>query len=346
MQYSQLGRTGISVSRCCLGTMTWGSQNDEAQAHQQMDYALERGVNFWDTAEMYASPPTPETQGATERHIGSWLARGGKRDSIVLASKVAGRSPMTWLRDDGSPTRLTRAHIDEAVEKSLKRLNTDYLDLYQLHWPDRSVRIFGGMTYRDYDDDYEGFEAILTALDAHVKAGRIRAVGVSNETAWGVMKFIEVADRLGLPRIASIQNAYSLVNRTFEFGLAEIALREDVGLLAYSPLAQGALTGKYLDGALPAGARKTLYNRMQRYDGPGSQEAIRSYVDLAAANGLKPETLALKFCDSRPFVTATIIGATTMEQLKTDIDAFDLDWTEALDKAVDELHIQRPNPCP
>ncbi|MBI1404738.1 MAG: aldo/keto reductase [Caulobacter sp.] len=346
MQYSQLGRTGISVSRCCLGTMTWGSQNDEAQAHRQMDYALERGVNFWDTAEMYASPPTPETQGATERNIGSWLARGGKRDSIVLASKVAGRSPMTWLRDDGSPTRLTRAHIDEAVEKSLKRLNTDYLDLYQLHWPDRSVRIFGGMTYRDYDADYEGFEAILTALDAHVKAGRIRAVGVSNETAWGVMKFVEAAERLGLPRMASIQNAYSLVNRTFEFGLAEIALREDVGLLAYSPLAQGALTGKYLDGALPAGARKTLYNRMQRYDGPGSQEAIRSYVDLAREQGLAPETLALKFCDSRPFVTATIIGATTMEQLKTDIDAFDLDWTETLDKAVDELHIQRPNPCP
>lgn len=346
MQYSQLGRTGISVSRCCLGTMTWGSQNDEAQAHQQMDYALERGVNFWDTAEMYASPPTPETQGATERHIGSWLKKSGKRDQVVLASKVAGRSPMTWLRDDGSPTRLTKAHIDEAVEKSLKRLNTDYLDLYQLHWPDRSVRIFGGMTYRDYDADYEGFETILESLNTHVKAGRIRAVGVSNETAWGVMKFVEAAERLGLPRMASIQNAYSLVNRTFEFGLAEIALREDVGLLAYSPLAQGALTGKYLDGALPAGARKTLYNRMQRYDGPGSQEAIRSYVDLAKEQGLAPETLALKFCDSRPFVTATIIGATTMEQLKTDIDAFDLDWTEALDKAVDDLHVQRPNPCP
>lgn len=346
MQYSPLGRTGLSVSRCCLGTMTWGSQNDEAQAHAQMDYALERGVNFWDTAEMYASPPTPETQGSTERHLGSWLKNSGKRDQIILASKVAGRSPMSWLRDDGGPTRLTKGQIDEAVEKSLKRLNTDYLDLYQLHWPDRSVRIFGGMTYRDYDDDYEGFEAILTALDAHVKAGRIRAVGVSNETAWGVMKFVEAAERLGLPRMASIQNAYSLVNRTFEYGLAEVAMREDVGLLAYSPLAQGALTGKYLDGALPAGARKTLYNRMQRYDGPGSQEAIRSYVDLAKAHGVAPETLALKFCDSRPFVTSTIIGATTMDQLKTDIDAFDLTWTDSLDKVVDELHVERPNPCP
>jgi len=265
---------------------------------------------------------------------------------VVLASKVAGRSPMTWLRADGSPTRQTKAQIDEAVEASLKRLQTDYIDLYQLHWPDRAVRIFGGMTYQDYGPDYEGFEAILSALDSHVKAGRIRAVGVSNETPWGVMKFIETADRLGLPRVASIQNAYSLVNRVYEYGLAEIGVQEDVGLLPYSPLAQGALTGKYLDGALPAGARKTLYNRMQRYDGPGSQEAIRSYVALAAEHGIDPATLALKFCDSRPFVTSTIIGATSMAQLTTDIDAFDLEWTPALDKAVDALHVERPNPCP
>jgi aryl-alcohol dehydrogenase-like predicted oxidoreductase len=346
MQYSELGRTGLKVSRCCLGTMTWGSQNSEAQAHQQMDYALERGVNFWDTAEMYASPPTPETQGHTERYIGTWLEQSGKRDQVILASKVAGRSPMSWLRDDATPTRQTRAQIDEAVEKSLKRLRTDYLDLYQLHWPDRAVRIFGGMTFQDYGDDYEGFEAILEALGAHVKAGRIRAIGLSNETPWGVMKFVEAADRLGLPRVASIQNAYSLVNRVYEYGLAEIGMREDVGLLAYSPLAQGALTGKYLDGALPAGARKTLYNRMQRYDGPGSQEAIRSYVDLAAAHGVAPETLALKFCDSRPFVTSTIIGATTMDQLKVDIDAFDFEWTDEIGKAVDDLHVARPNPCP
>jgi aryl-alcohol dehydrogenase-like predicted oxidoreductase len=346
MQYSTLGRTGISVSRCCLGTMTWGSQNSEAEAHEQMDYALERGVNFWDTAEMYASPPTPETQGSTERHIGTWFASRKARDRVVLASKVAGRSPMTWLRADGSPTRQTRAQIDAAVEASLKRLQTDYIDLYQLHWPDRAVRIFGGMTYQDYGPDYEGFEAILSALDSHVKAGRIRAVGVSNETPWGVMKFIETADRLGLPRVASIQNAYSLVNRVYEYTLAEIGMREDVGLLPYSPLAQGALTGKYLDGALPPGARKTLYNRMQRYDGPGSQEAIRSYVALAAEHGIDPATLALKFCDSRPFVTSTIIGATSMAQLTTDIDAFDLEWTPALDKAVDALHVERPNPCP
>lgn len=346
MQYSQLGRTGISVSRCCLGTMTWGSQNSEAEAHEQMDYALERGVNFWDTAEMYASPPTPETQGLTETYIGTWFASRKARDKVVLASKVAGRSPMTWLRADGSPTRQTKAQIDEAVEASLKRLQTDYIDLYQLHWPDRAVRIFGGMTYQDYGPDYEGFEAILSALDAHVKAGRIRAIGVSNETPWGVMKFLETADRLGLPRVASIQNAYSLVNRVYEYTLAEIGMREDVGLLPYSPLAQGALTGKYLDGALPPGARKTLYNRMQRYDGPGSQEAIRSYVALAAEHGIDPAAVALKFCDSRPFVTSTIIGATSMAQLATDIDAFDLEWTDELGKAVDALHVERPNPCP
>jgi aryl-alcohol dehydrogenase-like predicted oxidoreductase len=346
MQYSQLGRTGISVSRCCLGTMTWGSQNSEAEAHEQMDYALERGVNFWDTAEMYSSPPTPDTQGSTERHIGTWFAKSGKRDKVVLASKVAGRSPMSWLRDDGSPTRQTAAQIDEAVEKSLKRLQTDYIDLYQLHWPDRAVRIFGGMTWQPYGPDHEGFEAILTALDKHVKAGRIRAIGVSNETPYGVMKFIEASDRLGLPRVASIQNAYSLVNRVYEYGLAEIGVQEDVGLLPYSPLAQGALTGKYLDGALPAGSRKMLYNRMQRYDGPGSQEAIRSYVALAAQHGIDPATLALKFCDSRSFVTSTIIGATTMAQLTTAIDAFDLEWTAELEKAVDALHVERPNPCP
>ena len=350
MNYSELGRTGLKVSRCCLGTMTWGSQNTEDEAHAQMDYALERGVNFWDTAEMYSSPPTPETQGNTERYIGSWLKKTGKRDQIVLASKVAGRGSafggLTWLRQDGTSTRHTRVQIDEAVGNSLKRLNTDYLDLYQLHWPDRAVRVFGGQTYKDYDQDYETFGNILEALDAHVKKGTIRALGVSNEFPWGVMKFLEESTSRGLPRIASIQNAYHLANRTFEFGLAEIALREDVGLLAYSPLAQGALTGKYFDGALPAGSRKALYNRMQRYEGPGAEFALRAYVDLARAQGLDPAALALKFCDARPFVTATIIGATSMAQLKTNIDAFDLDWTEELEKAVNAIHAAQPNPCP
>ena len=346
MRYSELGRTGLQVSRVCLGTMTWGSQNSEAEAHAQMDYALERGINFWDTAEMYASPPTPETQGSTERYIGSWFAKSGKRDQVVLASKVAGRSPMAWTRDNDPITRQTRAQIDEAVEKSLKRLQTDYIDLYQLHWPDRAIRVFGGMTFHDYAQDFEPFEAILEALDAHVKKGNIRHVGVSNESPWGVMRFVAEAEKRGLPRIASIQNAYHLVNRTFEYGLAEIALREQVGLLAYSPLAQGFLTGKYQKGALPAGSRKALYNRGQRYEGPGADRAIQGYLDLAAAQGISPVQLALKFVDTRPWTTSTIIGATTMAQLKDDIDAFDLDWSEALEAAVDALHVQQPNPCP
>ncbi len=350
MEYSELGRTGVKVSRCCLGTMTWGSQNSQDEAHAQMDYALERGVNFWDTAEMYSSPPNPETQGNTERHIGAWLKKTGKRDQIILASKVAGRGSafggLTWMRADGSPTRHTRAQIDEAVENSLKRLNTDYLDLYQLHWPDRPVRVFGGQTFKDYEQDYETFGDILDALDAHVKKGTLRAIGVSNEFPWGVMRFLAESETRGLPRIASIQNAYHLANRTFEYGLAEIALREQVGLLAYSPLAQGALTGKYLDGKLPEGSRKALYNRMQRYEGPGAETAIRAYVDLASQMDLDPAQLALKFCDTRPFVTATIIGATSMDQLKTAIDAFDLAWTEDLEKAVNAIHAAQPNPCP
>lgn len=350
MDYVELGRTGIQVSRCCLGTMTWGSQNSEEEAHAQMDYALGRGVTFWDTAEMYASPPTAETQGRTERYIGSWLAKTGRRKDIVLASKVAGRGSafggLPWMRADGASTRQTKAQIDEAVEGSLKRLQTDYLDLYQLHWPDRAVRVFGGQTYKDYDDDYERFGDILEALDVHVKKGSIRALGVSNEFPWGVMKFLAESEGRGLPRIASIQNAYHLANRVFEYGLAEIAMREQVGLLAYSPLAQGQLTGKYLGGNLPEGSRKALYNRMQRYEGPGAIEAFTAYVDLARQNGLDPAQLALKFVDARPFVTATIIGATSMEQLKTDIDAFDVEWTEELEKAVNAIHAARPNPCP
>lgn len=350
MDYVELGRTGIQVSRCCLGTMTWGSQNSEAEAHEQMDYALEQGVTFWDTAEMYSSPPNPETQGNTERYIGSWLEKTGRRQEIVLASKVAGRGAafggLAWMRPDGGPTRQTRAQIDYAVEQSLKRLRTDYLDLYQLHWPDRPVRVFGGQTFKDYEQDFEAFGDILEALDAHVKKGTIRSIGVSNEFPWGVMRFLAESETRGLPRIASIQNAYHLANRTFEYGLAEIAMREQVGLLAYSPLAQGQLTGKYLDGKLPEGSRKALYNRMQRYEGPGAEPAIRGYVDLAAHFGLDPAQLALKFCDTRQFVTATIIGATSMDQLKTDIAAFDLTWTEEMEKAVNALHALQPNPCP
>lgn len=346
MQYSDLGRTGLSVSRVCLGTMTWGRQNTEAEGFAQMDYALERGVNFFDTAEMYPTPPNAETQGRTEEIIGAWFKARRTRDKVILATKVAGRSGMTWYRDDGSPTRVTGAQIDEAVEKSLRRLGTDVIDLYQIHWPDRDVHRWGTLTHVEYDDDFIGFAETLQHLDRHVRKGSIRHLGVSNETAWGVMRFLEASERLGLPRMASIQNAYSLVNRTFELGLSEIALHEQVGLLPYSPVAQGYLTGKYRGGALPAGTRKALYDRLQRYEKVGAEGAINSYLDLAVERGVSPTALALRFCDTRPFVTSTIIGASTVEQLAEDIDAFDLPWDAELEAAVDRLHNRQPNPCP
>ena len=348
MQYSELGRTGVRVSRACLGTMTWGQQNSEAEGHAQMELALERGINFFDTAEMYAVPPKPETQGSTERIIGSWFAADpSRRDKVVLATKAAGRGPMSWLRDAGGTVRQTREQLDEAIGKSLKRLRTDYIDLYQLHWPDRPLQTFGGTHFEDRGvADSEPFETILESLARHVEAGRIRYVGVSNETAWGVMRFVAESEKRGLPRMASIQNAYNLVNRTFETGLTEVALRENVGLLAYSPLAQGYLTGKYRGGALPEGARKTLFNRLQRYEGPGADRAINSYLDLAAERGIAPEALAIKFCDTRPFVTSTILGATSVAQLEADLAGFDLPWDDALETAVNRLHAEQPNPCP
>lgn len=353
MQFRELGRTGVNVSAVCLGTMTFGDQTPEADAFAQMDLALERGVNFFDTAEMYASPPKAETQGATERIIGAWFnSRPGARQKVVLASKVAGRTrDMLWLRPealrDGGQVRVTPAQIDYAVEQSLKRLQTDYIDLYQVHWPDRMFRGFGFQTYKDYPQDFVAFEMTLEALARHVKRGTIRVIGVSNESPWGAMRYLAEAEKHGLPRLASIQNAYNLVNRRFETGgLAEIALREQVGLLAYSPLAQGCLTGKYLGGALPAGARKTLYNRLQRYQGPGAEEAIAAYVALARELGVTPVQLAHKFVDTRPWTTSSIIGASNVRQLAEDLDAFDLVWTDEMEMRVNAIHAAHPDPCP
>jgi aryl-alcohol dehydrogenase-like predicted oxidoreductase len=352
MQFRKLGRSGIDVSAICLGTMTFGAQTPEDDAFAQMDLALERGVNFFDTAEMYASPPTAETQGATERIIGRWFKQSGKRAKVVLASKVAGRTrDMLWLRpeerrDDGQ-VRLTRKQIDYALEQSLKRLQTDYIDLYQTHWPDRLYRGFGFQYYRDYKEDFIAFEETLEALARHVEKGTIRAIGVSNESPWGVMRYLVEAEKRGWPRIASIQNAYNLVNRRFETGgLAEIALREQVGLLAYSPLAQGCLTGKYLGGALPAGARKTLYNRLQRYEGPGAETALGAYVALAREFGVTPVQLALKFVATRPWTTSAIIGASNVLQLDEDLAAFDVTWTAEMEDRVNALQTMHPDPCP
>lgn len=342
-----LGRTGLKVTSCCLGTMTWGTQNTEAEGHAQMDYALDRGVNFWDTAEMYSVPPSPETQGNTERIIGTWFAKNGRRDEVLLASKISGLSPMVWTRDgDVKLTRQNKAQIDEAVEKSLKRLQTDYIDLYQLHWPDRPVGLFGAkVDPKSYEHAYEPFEDILDHLNRHIEAGRIRHIGVSNETPFGVMRFLAESEARGLPRMASIQNVYNLVTRGFENGLEEVAIREDIGLLAYSPLAQGYLTGKYRDGALPEGSRKQLFDRLQRYEGPGAEDAINANIDLAAKFGADPAQFAIRFCDTREFTTSTIIGATNMEQLAICIDAFELEWTEEMETEVQRLNAVHRSPA-
>ena len=346
MKMRPLGRTGIEVSICCLGTMTYGQQNTEAEGFEQMDYALANGINFFDTAELYAIPPKPETQGATERIIGNWFKARANRNKVILATKIAGRSPMGWCRDGLSETRVNAEQIDYAIEKSLQRLQTDYIDLYQIHWPDRPVNMFGSFIYQHSDVEFNAFEDTLAALEKHVKKGNIRYIGVSNETPWGVMKYINTSEAKGLPRIASIQNAYNLVNRQFETGLSEIAHRESVGLLAYSPLAQGALTGKYLHGARPEGARLTLFNRGERYETPSAEAMLEKYVNLAKENGILPSHLGLRFAAERDFMTSVIIGATKMEQLKENIAAFEMPWNNELEKEIFKLHKSCPNPCP
>jgi aryl-alcohol dehydrogenase-like predicted oxidoreductase len=353
MDYRQLGRTDLKVSAICLGTMTWGQQNTEAEGHAQMDYALAQGINFFDTAELYSIPPTPETQGSTEKIIGTWFRARGSRDKVVLATKAVGRSDaMTWFRADGAAPRITRRHLVEAVDNSLKRLQTDYIDLYQLHFPERAVpwgsnpTRFTASSYKPFDDEAP-IESQLEALQELVSAGKIRHVGLSNESAWGTMRFLMASEIKGLPRVQSIQNAYSLLNRTFEVALAEVQLREQVGLLAYSPLAQGYLTGKYLDGAKPAGARSTLFNRGQRYETPGSEAAIRDYLALAQDIGVDPAALANAFVTSRSFVTSNIIGATSMEQLRVCIEGSQkVAMTPELEARINAIHQLRGNPCP
>ncbi|HEY8566061.1 MAG TPA: NADP(H)-dependent aldo-keto reductase [Beijerinckiaceae bacterium] len=347
METRPLGRTGLNVSLLCLGTMTYGQQNTEAEGHAQMDYALDQGINFFDTAELYSIPPNPETTGSTERIIGTWFKARANRDKVILASKVVGRSDMTWFRDDGSPTELSRAQIEEAVNKSLKRLQTDYIDLYQLHFPDRPMPWGSNPTvYRHQEGPSHPIEETLEALSDLVKAGKVRHIGLSNESAWGTMTFLHHAERRGLPRVQSVQNAYNLLNRTYETALAEISIREGVSLLAYSPLAQGFLTGKYLNGAKPAGARTTLFNRGQRYQTPGSEEAITAYIALAREFGLDPAQMALAFVNSRPFLASNIIGATSMEQLKTDIASVEVTITPELEERINAIHQRHCNPCP
>lgn len=348
MLYTKLGRTGLDVSRICLGTMTFGDQNTKAEGFAQMDHAVERGINFFDTAELYPVPPKGETQGATERIVGDWFLERGQRDKIILATKIVGRTSNTWFRDVGVEGELNRAQIHEAVDKSLRRLKTDYIDLYQLHWPDRAVSQFGSNAtiFKPSSGPENPIPEILDALDEIVKAGKVRFIGLSNETPWGAMSFLNAADAGDRPRVQSIQNAYSLVNRTFELGLAEIAMRENTGLLAYSPIAQGYLSGKYQNGALPKGSRKQLYNRLQRYETPGAPPAFDAYVALAARAGLDPAQMALAFVLSRPFVTAAIVGASTVEQLKSHIDTIDIPLTAELEQSINAIHLLHQNPCP
>lgn len=349
MEYRKLGRTDLFVSAICLGSMTWGQQNTEAEGHEQLDYALARGVNFIDTAEIYSIPPRPETQGSTERIIGSWLAARKNRDKVIIATKVAGRGDAKWLRGGESGTVLDRKNIHYAIDGSLKRLQTDYVDIYQLHWPDRSLPLWGagGTTYRRPSRrDEVAIEETLEAMAELVKAGKVRHVGLSNETPWGVARFLRAAELGHGPRVVSIQNAYNLINRTFEMGLAEFAERDGVGLLAYSPLAQGYLTGKYQGGARPPGARTTLFERAQRYEKPGVEAAIDAYLRLAKELGVDLAQLAIAYVTSRPFVTSNIIGATTMAQLKTDLDSVKLTITPEMEARIDEIHQVHSNPAP
>ncbi len=345
MEYRELGRTGVKVSALCLGTMNMGEQNSEAEGHEQMDYAADQGINFFDTAEIYPVPPKPETQGRTEEIIGSWLSARGNRDKVVLASKVVGRMDREDMRG-GEISRLHRKHIFDAVEGSLRRLGTDYIDLYQTHWPDRPISVMRALNYSHVEDTGIPIGETMQALGDLISQGKIRHAGISNETAWGTMTYLHAAERAGLPRIVSIQNAYNLLTRTFEHGLSEIAHRETVGLLAYSPLAQGYLTGKYQNGALPEGSRKQLFNRLQRYETPNAAPAIDAYLAIAREHGLDAGQMALQFVTTRPFVTSNIIGATTMEQLISNIASVHVTLTQEVLEKIDETNRIYTYPCP
>ncbi len=342
MEYRKLGNTDLHVSALGLGTMTWGKQNTEAEAFDQMDMALDYGVNFFDTAEMYAVPPEPETYGSTETIIGNWLAKTGNRDRIVLASKASGPGPK-HIR--GGP-RLTREHIFEAVEDSLRRLQTDYLDLFQTHWPDRRANFFGRLSYKHREDeDMTPIAETVDALNELVRQGKIRHYGISNETPWGTMKYIMEANRLGAPGPVSIQNPYSLLNRSFEIGGAEIAHREDVGLLAYSPLAFGMLTGKYRQD-WPDNARLTLFQQFSRYTNAMAMAATEKYCRLAHEHGLNPAQMALKFVTDQPFVTSNLVGATRLEQLRENLESEEIELSEEVWQGLAEIHAEHPYPAP
>jgi aryl-alcohol dehydrogenase-like predicted oxidoreductase len=345
MKYSTLPNTTIKVSEICLGTMTWGNQNTEAEAHQQMDYALNKGVNFFDTAELYPVPASADTQGRTSQYIGNWLKKNKTRDQVILASKIAGPGDYTaHIRKTGfSPDS-----IKQALDLELGRLQTDYIDLYQLHWPERHTNTFGMRDFKPSPDDpwLDNFKEILHSLEGAVKSGKIRAIGISNEKAWGTMRYAEEVRNHNLTPISSIQNAYSLLNRVFEGDLAEVSLRENIGLLAYSPLAFGVLSGKYINGTAADNARLKLFPRFARYSSTQSTEATKLYLALAKDLGISLTTLALAFVNQRPFVTSNIIGATNLDQLKENIESVNTNLSEETLKRINTIHAAIPNPAP
>ena len=345
MDYTVLPSTDIKVSKLCLGTMTFGNQNTEAEGHAQMDYALERGINFFDTAELYPVPATPKTYADTERIMGNWFKKTGKRDQIVLTSKIAGSGDYTaHIRDH---EHFSPKHLREAVEGSLKRLQTDYLDLYQLHWPERKTNFFSVRGYRNHPDSdpwEDNFEEILATLATLIEEGKIKQIGLSNETPWGIMRFVELAKQ-GYPKMITVQNPYNLLNRLFEVGNSEVCMREDMGLLAYSPLGFGRLTGKYRNG-MPENSRFKLFPNLARFNGENSIKATESYYQVAQEFGLSLTQMALAFVTSRPFVTANIIGASSLDQLKENIDSIELNLSKEMLKAIEKVQESIPNPAP
>lgn len=345
MDYKRLPNTDIKVSKICLGTMTWGRQNTESEGHEQMNYALDQGVNFFDAAELYPVPANAETQGETERIIGTWFKKNANREKVILATKIAG--PGDYTKHIRKNLSFKKAHIDQAIDQSLKRLQTNYIDLYQLHWPERKTNTFGMRSFQyDPNDPWEeNFEAVLEALHQNIKGGKIRHIGLSNENPWSIMRFLQ-ASKTPATKMITVQNPYSLLNRLFEVGSSEVCHRENLGLLAYSPLAFGVLSGKYRNGQIPPNSRLALFERLARYSGKNSFKATDRYYELASDHGLSLTALALAFVNDRSFVTSNIIGATTMEQLKENIATHKVKLSKEVLKAIDAIHEEIPNPAP
>jgi len=346
MNFKKLGNTDLKVSTICLGTMTWGEQNNQKEAFEQMNYALDSGINFFDTAEIYPSPCFEKTYGSTEKIIGNWFKEKKNREQVILASKISGPG-LSWVRNGGP--QYSEQNIKKAIEDSLKRLQTDYIDLYQLHWPERKTNFFDRLNYKhqEKEDNWNDFEKILITLEKFIKQGKIRYIGLSNETSWGLSKFLEVSKLKILPKMMSVQNPYNLLCRTYEIGLAEISIREKSGLLAYSPLAGGFLTGKYRNKNLPENSRQKLFGEYYtRYSKPNASIVIEKYFDIAKKFNLNFAQMAIKFCEIQKFVTPAIIGATTMEQLKIDIESVNVNLTDEINNKINNIQIIYPNPCP